>query len=136
MQVFSILWITGDAGCGKTTLMSFMTEILKTDGREGVKNSSPLVIAFFCAKDVSARSDGQSIVCGLLISILTSRRNVIRRVKTEFAPVKQEFGQSLEFLWNVLMFALDVASYNRCYIVIDALDECQAQSRERLLYVQ
>lgn len=116
-----------------------MTEVLTTEAspteasQEDVTSSPPVVMSFFCAKDVSARNDGHSIVCGLLISILTSRRNVIRRVKTEFAPVKQEFGQSLEFLWNVLMFALDVTSCHRYYIVIDALDECQAQSRERLL---
>lgn len=128
----AILWITGNAGCGKTTLMSFLTEVLRAEATKDVTGNLPLVMAFSCAKDVSARNDGQSIVCGLLISILTSRRNVIRRVKAEYAPVKQEFGQSLESLWSIFMLALEVASYDRYYIIIDALDECQAQSRERL----
>jgi ankyrin repeat domain-containing protein 50 len=130
----AILWITGDAGCGKTTLTSFMTEVLRTETTKGhAAGPRPEIMAFFCAKDISAQNEGQSIVCGLLISILTSRKNVIRQVKTKFAPVKQEFRQSLESLWDVLMFALDVASCDRYYIIIDALDECQAQSRGRLL---
>ena len=112
--------------------MSFLTEVLRAEATKYVTGNLPLVMAFSCAKDVSARNDGQSIVCGLLISILTSRRNVIRRVKAEYAPVKQEFGQSLESLWSIFMLALEVASCDRYYIVIDALDECQAQSREKL----
>lgn len=130
----AILWITGDAGCGKTTLTSFVAEALRTEAiQEKVTSSQPVVMKFFCAKDISAPNDGQSIVRGLLITILTSRRNVIRRVKAEFAPVKLEFGQSLEFLWNILIFALDVASCERYYVSVDVLDECQAQSREKLL---
>lgn len=111
-----------------------MTERLRTEVRQQkATGSRQVIMTFFCAKDVSARSDGQSLVCGLLISILTSTRNVIGHVKKKFAPVKQEFGQSLEFLWGVLMFALEIASCDRYYIVIDALDECQFQSREKLL---
>ncbi|MCJ1293322.1 hypothetical protein MMC34_004876 [Xylographa carneopallida] len=113
--------------------MSFMTEVLKAEAtEEDATGSLPVVMAFACAKDVTARNDGQSVVCGLLVSILTSRKNVIRQVKAEFASVKQEFGQSLEFLWSILMLAIEVASCDRYYIVIDALDECQAQSREKL----
>jgi NACHT domain len=121
----AILWITGDAGCGKTTLTSFITEVLRTETTRGdTTGPRPEIMAFFCAKDLSDQNDGQSIVCGLLTSILTSRKNVIRQVKTKFAPVQLEFRRSLESLWNVLMFALDFASCDCYYIIIDALDEC------------
>ncbi len=129
-----MLWMTGDAGCGKTTLSSFLTEVLRAQAIQQARiDPSSIVLSFQCAKDIEGRNNAQSILCGLISAILTSKKNLIRRVRAEFASMWQEFGQSFESLWKIFLFALDTALYDYYYIIVDGLDECQARSREKLI---
>jgi len=91
--------MTEDAGCGKTILSSFLTEVLRAQAIQQARiDSSSIVLSFQCAKDIEGRNNAQSILCGLISAILISKKNLIRRVRAEFASMWQEFEQSFESL--------------------------------------
>jgi ankyrin repeat domain-containing protein 50 len=134
-QNATVLWITGDAGCGKTTLASFLVDNLQTleNYEHKEKYAKPLVSCFFCSKDIRSQGDARSVLRGLILQILTSRQSLIAKVRSKFGSFKREFDQSFESLWKIFTFSLEAVRCDRLYVVIEALDECQTESRKKLL---
>lgn len=95
--------------------------------------AKPTVSYFFCSNDIRSQGDARSILRGLILQILTSRKSLIDKVRSEFASVKHEFDQSFESLWKIFTFSLEAVHCDCLYVVIEALDECQTDSRNKLL---
>jgi ankyrin repeat protein len=131
----TILWITGDAGCGKTTLTSFVIETLsrELDSATIKETTTSLVCYFFCSRNVQEPADACSILRGLILQLLVSSKDVVKRVRAVFSTAKQCFDQSYESLWKILCYAAELVRYDVLYLVIDGLDECEVKSKERFL---
>ena len=113
----TILWITGDAGCGKTTLTFYLIETLSgqlesTTSRDSTKS---LVCYFFCSRNAQTPADACSILRGLIVQLLVSSKDVVKKVKANFSTAKQIFDQSYESLWNVFSYAAEMV---RCDVSI------------------
>lgn len=134
----TIFWITGDAGTGKTILCSYLKDALEINTPRRLERGSSeedhaLVSYFFCVKDDQGRRDACSVLRGLLLRIFVQRADVLKRVRAFFGSTKSHFDQSFESLWKMFSFAADTARCQTLYIVIDALDECEERSRNKLL---
>jgi ankyrin repeat domain-containing protein 50 len=134
----TIFWITGDAGTGKTILCSYLKESLETKAPRRLRGSASkeqaLVSYYFCVKDDQSRRDACSVLRGLLLRIFVQRTDILRKVKDRFGSAKSHFDQSFENLWKMFSFAASKARCQTLYIVIDALDECEERSRNKLLH--
>ena len=119
-------------------LSSYLIDTLGTDSvskarhKIGMEDQS-LVCGFFCAKDDQSRKDARAIVQGLLLQIFIQRTDVLKKVKETFGSSLQHFERSVDTWWRILSFAARTARYRTLYVVIDALDECEARSRKKLL---
>lgn len=135
----TILWITGDAGTGKTILCSYLKDCLENHTTQTLQQASTsknqaLVTYFFCVKDDKGRRDACSVLRGLLLRIFIQRKDVLKRARKHFGSAKSHFDQSFETLWKIFSFAADIAQCQTFYVVIDAIDECEERSRNRLLH--
>src|SRR5271170_4023213 len=130
----SVLWVTGEAGSGKTIITAFLFEILE---QTKVTSRNPLqgdiVCSFFCTRDVQTQKDARSILRGLLGQILLSRKDIIHRIKASFDSGMQDFDQSFETLWKIFRLTLQIVPCKCLYIVVDAVDECEQGSKEQIL---
>jgi nucleoside-triphosphatase THEP1 len=117
----SIAWLHGVQGCGKSTLVAFVINHLR---KEDVK------IAFlFCRQDASV-SAAMRINC-LTLQMLKADPEVLQALKPKY---DKTVGASLTVLSTASMiFTEAVKSFGRCFIVIDALDECAFQERKGLV---
>ncbi|KEF58153.1 uncharacterized protein A1O9_06077 [Exophiala aquamarina CBS 119918] len=128
----AVLWLTGEAGCGKTVLTNFLIQEL----RAGVAPSSlkdELVCCFFCTRDIELQKDARSLLRALILQILTVKKDVVRQIKTRHSSIKHEYEPSFETLWHIFEMAVETTPCSCLYIVIDALDECEEKSRALLL---
>lgn len=129
-----LLWLYGSPGCGKTTLLSSVISQLRTDEQ--------IVLYFFCDK-----SEAES--CGNLLAILQSlifqlvqlesqhreqmlavlvRAFRVRKFQTD--QQKSGFSWQLHDLWSAFTEMLwSIGGDIRVFIIIDALDECDEESR-------
>lgn len=135
----TIFWVTGDAGCGKTILCSYLKDALELNTSQRLHQGSStkdqaLVSYFFCVKDDQSRGDACSLLRGLLLRIFLQRTDVLKKVRAFFGSTKSHFDQTFEKLWKIFSFAADTAQCQTIYIVIDALDECEERSRDKLLH--
>lgn len=128
----AVLWLTGEAGCGKTVLTNFLAQELRAQATSSSRKDE-LVCCFFCARDIELQKDARSLLRALILQILSVEKDVVRQIKKEYSSIKHEYEPSFETLWHIFEMAVRATSCSCLYIVIDALDECEEKSRSLLL---
>ena len=130
----AILWLTGNAGCGKTILTNFLVQHLVHQEQRHLDNySSALVCSFFCARDRKAQHDVHSLLRDLIRQLLISSKEIIHELKALFGSTRHEYDPSFETLWRIFERLIQMVPRQCIYIAIDALDECEERSKRRLL---
>ncbi|OQU97568.1 Ankyrin repeat-containing protein [Cladophialophora immunda] len=128
----AVLWLIGDAGCGKTVLTNFLVRELR-DNVAPPSTEDELVCCFFCARDIESQKDARSLLRALILQILSVKKDIIRQIKAAYSLIRHEYEPSFETLWHIFEMAVGLASCSCLYIVIDALDECEEKSRSLFL---
>ncbi|KAF8530881.1 hypothetical protein BDD12DRAFT_914734 [Trichophaea hybrida] len=126
----AILWISGDPGCGKCVLSSFLTKEI-TRGKP-----NQLYIAYFFCDDKDERlRTAHSILVNLLTQLLDQVPDIIAHflADPEYSTNKEKTLWSFGMLWRVFERIINGAHHGQVYILIDALDECEEGSRTKLL---
>ncbi|MCJ1393026.1 hypothetical protein MMC18_005898 [Xylographa bjoerkii] len=130
-----LLWISGELGCGKTTLMSFLKYRMVQQGvsydetgNRITRNST--VGSFFCEDRNKSLMNATAILRGLVWDIVSQRHDIITHVLKEF-----QFSRPWSYnqLWRSFQAILDDPMARGACILIDALDDCDKKDRGRLL---
>lgn len=130
----SVLWITGAAGTGKTTLANFLAEQLEQcyPSRDAGLTDY-IVCSFFCSRGIEGRHDVLSLLRDLILQLAQPRKKIIRMIKSMYGTGKQESDLSIYRAWQMFGTVLSTLTCQSLFIVIDALDECDNSSRVQLL---
>ncbi|KAI9763363.1 MAG: hypothetical protein M1840_000555 [Geoglossum simile] len=132
----SILWVHGDPGKGKTMLaISLVRELSNKVQLEGSPANTTLAY-FFCDNKDDRRKTASAILRGLIYQILCQRPDLIFHLRSEYERQKEQLissPNSLQSLWRVLQNILKYSNFEKVYIIIDAIDECEPDSIEMFL---
>ncbi len=130
-----LLWISGELGSGKTTLMSFLRcqmleqgVLVDNSGGESVDRST--VCSFFCDDRNKDFANATVILRGLVWDIVSQRHDLIHHALKDFQSSRP---WSYNQLWRTLQALLDDPKVRGACIMIDALDECNRKERLGLL---
>jgi ankyrin repeat protein len=126
----SLLWVTGESGCGKTMLSTYLTDHLRL-GR--VSSVGPQVFYFFCDDKVGSQRDANAILRGILYQILQQHRKLIKHVKNRFDLDGPSLASSFSALWELFMKVVANSTSGAVRVIVDAIDECEARTRDRFL---
>lgn len=130
-----ILWVHGDPGKGKTMLaISQINEL--TNRIKSSKVNGATLSYFFCDNKDDRRKDAVMILRGLLYQLLCQRPEAIRYLRDEYEKQKDQLflsSTAQQSLWRILESILRQFTDSMTWFVIDALDECEPESREILL---
>jgi energy-coupling factor transporter ATP-binding protein EcfA2 len=143
------LWITGDQGLGKTHLTKFIINLLRRDSGQSAESAlkrrqsgsllydtptppdaSHLVLSYFCDARRPSTQEDVEVLKSFLYQILTQDHDLFKYLYgTKIFPTAEgtfpQFRQAFEIvLRNREGEIVD--------IVIDAIDECDKQSRDEL----
>ncbi|MCJ1401419.1 hypothetical protein MMC11_004632 [Xylographa trunciseda] len=133
----SLLWLRGDAGIGKSTLMASVIDRHETKSRFDSKEAFAYVYCSRTSGDARRQNPVDLMRCliqqlscpmqGLpLKPAVVKKYNIERSLSNR--PGLLTLTECQELILELLKF-----DYNRVTIIIDALDECQSQQREKLL---
>jgi hypothetical protein len=114
----AILWISGDPGCGKSVLSSFLIEEI-THG----KTYQHCMAYFFCDdKDEQLRT-AHAILVNVLTQLLDQIPDVIFHflAEPEYTTNEEKTSWSFDMLWRVFERIMNDAHRGQVYILIDAL---------------
>ncbi|KAI9857467.1 MAG: hypothetical protein M1813_008217 [Trichoglossum hirsutum] len=127
----SLLWVSGDPGCGKTVLSSFLVDELNSASSQATLPAT--VCHFFCDDKIESQKDGKAILSGLLHQLFCANHLLIRHAMRHFDTKSSKMVTGMTTLWDILRTASTDPGAGNIICVIDALDECEAVSRRDLI---
>lgn len=123
-----LLWVTGYAGCGKTTLSNYMIQHLS-------ENLSPksIICQFFCSGEADQQQYPVLLIRSLLYQIVTCQRRLVKIVKRASESLGSNIFRQFDTLWNLLTQLVQSNKVSSINIIIDAIDECQERTQRLLV---
>jgi len=113
-------------------LSIYITEELQA---QYFKNDKVVLLYYFCDGRDEQRNNAVSIVRGLILQLVTRRRDLAKFLIPEYRVREKNLfrPQSLETLWRIFMQMIQDLYTERVFCILDGLDECECESLEHLL---
>ncbi|MCJ1276426.1 hypothetical protein MMC21_004231 [Puttea exsequens] len=131
LQSSSLLWLSADPGCGKSVLSKYLVD------RRGevlsVNMEAPVVCYFFFKDGDIDRMSAAKAICAFLHQLMMQRPHLYQYAKEDFENKNEKFLTDFDTLWNIFLKATRDPSSREIICVLDALDECQEQSRKAII---
>lgn len=122
----NLLWISADPGCGKSVLSKFLVDI-------ELDNKSNTICYFFFKEDNEIQKQGTSALCALLHQLFEHKPALLKHALPAFGQNGEKMKELFDVLWKILTTVASDDSSGHIICVLDALDECEEESRFRLI---
>jgi WD40 repeat protein len=129
----SILWIKGDPGKGKTMLICSIVDHLQSR-----KGNADILAYFFCQATDTRINNATAVLRGLLCSIFEQQPSLTSHLRTRYSRAGGKIFEDSNawiVLTGVLSKIISDPLLPTTYILIDALDECDANLKELLQFI-
>ena len=125
-----LLWLSGAPGIGKTMISGFLVEELA----QLAKRSSKMTLAYyFCDDKDEKRRTATAILRGLLLQLLRQRPDLFKQMQPDFDISGDSLFTNFHALWRIFDGIIKDPGAGEVYCLIDALDECERESRQLFL---
>ncbi|KAK4033823.1 hypothetical protein C8A01DRAFT_49666 [Parachaetomium inaequale] len=119
-----LLWLAGEAGFGKSILMSYIMSHLEQQEPSSVSEGRPVVLRFFCKLGNDSSQKGARVVAHLLCQLLH-----LAELEGSLEVKKRSSNEAEVNPGRIsLLLELAQAFKRRVYLLIDGLDECEDRS--------
>ncbi|CZR56660.1 uncharacterized protein PAC_06549 [Phialocephala subalpina] len=126
-----LLCINGYPGSGKTILSAYLLEYLTTGKfSPGLRTT---LCYFFCDEKIDTQRDGTAILRSIIHQLVIQRRSLIKHVKKACDLHGPRLYQNFNELWRTFIAIASDKRTGPISVIIDALDECEENTRERFL---
>ncbi|KAH7322547.1 hypothetical protein B0I35DRAFT_425961 [Stachybotrys elegans] len=124
----AILWISADAGCGKSVMAKFLVSHFQSHSNSP---SSQNVYYFFFKDGFHGQDNATAAVSALLHQMCTSRKWLIEHVMPKYMSMSTQALHRFSSLWSILM-SIVTSLTEDITLVLDGLDECDASLEDLL----
>jgi len=127
----ALLWVSAEPGCGKSVLARCLI-----DERFLSKNTTTSTICYFFFKDgQEGRNESHHALAALLHRLFSSNlaEDLIGHAELSYKNHGDKLSSMFTELWSILMKVVADPNAGEIVCLIDALDECRAESRNVFL---
>ncbi|EWZ36204.1 hypothetical protein FOZG_11945 [Fusarium oxysporum Fo47] len=130
----SLLWVSGDPGCGKTTLAAFLVDSINHYLSLG-DNDFIVTYFFFNGNNFADQVDGTALLFALIHQLLQANPALIPLVEKSLTLNHTQSGLNLDKLCEIFRTIVSSPQRkpDRIVCVIDALDECEKESMIQII---
>lgn len=122
----SLLWISGGPGCGKTVISAYLLTQLE-------KRVDSRVAYFFCDDQEERQKSAPSLLRGIIHQLIMATPGLIKHAMRPHGAHGSKMLESLSILWDIFIAVATDPLCDGTYVILDALDECESNSRNDLL---
>ncbi|KAI1322949.1 hypothetical protein F5Y16DRAFT_403920 [Xylariaceae sp. FL0255] len=127
----SLLWISANAGCGKSTLAKFLVDHLRKLKQSGQRSHS--ISHFFFKEGTQLQQNPLSAIRAILHQIFTHDVALRRHIFSEYETKGANLMTELNALFSVLRKIVRDPEAPTIVCILDGLDECPTDSLTELL---
>ncbi len=125
-----LVWLSGGPGIEKTMISSFLVEELA----QLAERSSKMMLAYyFCDDKDERRRTATAILRGLLLQLLRQRPILFKHIQSSFDMSRDRLFADFHALWRIFISIIQDPEAGEVCCLIDALDECETESRQLFL---
>ena len=125
-----VLWLSGAPGIGKTMISTFLVDELA----QLAERSSQMTLAYyFCDDKNERRRTATAILRGLLLQLLRQRPVLFKYIQPDFQLSGKSLYTNFHALWRIFDSIVKDPEASEVFCLIDALDECEKESRQLFL---
>lgn len=124
-----LLWVSAGPGCGKSVL----SRALVNERRVCTNVMASTVCYFFFKDGQEKRMHGANALCAILHQLFQNTTNLITHGLPSYKSCGDNLRTSFNELWDILIKATEDPEAGEIVCVLDALDECKKNERERLI---
>ena len=99
---------------------------------EQAQTNSKDVIVYFC-QNRTVQTNGPAILIGLILQMVNLHRSTLRYLRQSFEMQGPGLIGSFSSLWKLFVKLVGDPKMKNVYIILDALDECESVSCQKLL---
>lgn len=126
-----VLWSPGIPGAGKTMLAAIVVDDIQ---QRFAKSESVGVACMYCDYKDQVAQTTKNLLASLWLQLAASNRDLSYEVEDLYNKYKSQGPRSRPSLDEISrILQTEVERYEKVYFVIDALDECSAETRTTLL---
>jgi ankyrin repeat protein len=115
---------------GKSMIASFLVEQFQ----KKLGNTPNMILAYhFCDNKNNKTNTATAILRGLLVQIFQQCPEMFRHIQRHFDLKGPDLFDDFEHLWQITLAILKDYKQGEIYLLVDALDECDEDSRNRFL---
>lgn len=125
-----LLWLSGAPGIGKTMTSTFLVKELTLIA----ERSPQMTLAYyFCDDKYEKRRTATAILRGLLLQILRQRPVLFKHIQPSFDMSHDGLFETFHALWRNFVAIVNDPDLGEVCCLVDALDECEKDSRQLFL---
>ena len=121
-----LLCVLGTAGIGKTMIASYLVDQIEARAK---RSPSTLFLYFFCDNKDETRRKSKEVLRSLLIQLLQQQPSFFEHVQPEYDKMGDQLRNNFNSLRNIFLAILLDPKASSMFILIDALDECENDSK-------
>lgn len=122
-----LLWVSADPGCGKSVLAKALVD----DSEFSVAPHATVCHFFF--KDNEDQDNLPTALCALLHQLFSMKPQLLSHAMRDWETTGDKLRSETDTLWRILESAATDTRAGQVFCVLDALDECREQDRQRLI---
>ena len=126
-----LLWLSGAPGIGKTMIASFLVEELTPIAE---RTPQMTLAYYFCDDKRQERRTATAILRGLLLQVLRQRPILFKYIQESFEMSRDSLFKNFHALWRIFVAIVNDPEVGEVCCLVDALDECEKDSRQLFLF--
>lgn len=131
LQSSSLLWISSNAGCGKSVMAKYLIEYFQT--AQNVRRTRNFGYFFFM-DGITGQDNAASALSALLYQLFFSQRDLMKTTSTRNDLIEGSRATSVSRLWPIVSDAISDDNANDILWILDGLDECESTSSRFFLH--
>ncbi|KAL2203687.1 hypothetical protein CC79DRAFT_1388313 [Sarocladium strictum] len=126
----AMLWVSAEPGCGKSVLSRFLIDEELSTKYDTQAPSDGIICYFFFKDGIQDQRTLQDALRCILKQLFTQKRILLSHSVLDRFETENHLSASA--LWRLLFQAIDKPDVGHIVILLDAVDECEQESRHEL----
>ncbi|KAL2873804.1 hypothetical protein SGCOL_011033 [Colletotrichum sp. CLE4] len=127
----ALLWITADAGCGKSVVAKYLVDFFqKQDVRAHLDAH---VCYFFFKEGLEHQGNAPSAVSAILHQLFSRQRRLMHHAMAKYSSMPKISFNRFSTLWSILLATMEDSNTKNVIWILDGLDECEEKSLDELI---